>query len=171
MMKIISILLCFALLSCANKSSKNQSLIAVIQDFSTNKNLGYVSFTELQNGAVRVKVKLSGLKAAHAFHIHEFGDFTDENAKTAGSHFNPYKKKHGSPNHEHHMGDLGNILADHNKKVDVEFLDYAIKLRGKNSILGRSVIIHEKADDFVTQPTGGAGARIAGGVIGYKFSD
>jgi Cu-Zn family superoxide dismutase len=161
--------LCLLLSSCLHKSVGKESYIAVINEFSTNKKLGYVSFTELKNGSVLIELKLTGLQGSHALHIHEYGDLTDSKAKSAGSHFNPHKKMHGSSTTDHHMGDLGNISFIGQKKLDLKLLNFDLKLRGKDSILGRSVIIHEYPDDFVTQPSGGAGARIAGGVIGYKF--
>ncbi len=64
------------------------------------------------------------------------------------------------------MGDLGNIEADASGKAHVEMTDKMLKLSGDNSHIGHAVIVHEKADDLKTQPTGDAGGRVACGVIG-----
>ena len=47
----------------------------------------------------------------------------------------------------------------------IDFVHSTISLSGPDSIVGKAVIIHEKADDFTTQPSGNAGARQACGVI------
>jgi Cu-Zn family superoxide dismutase len=64
-----------------------------------------------------------------------------------------------------HAGDLGNLIADSEGKAEYERLDKVIKLNGPESIVGKGVIVHEKVDDFITQPTGNAGGRIGCGVI------
>ena len=74
---------------------------------------------------------------------------------------------HGSPSSkERHVGDLGNIEADKDGKAHLDYIDTMISFSGANSIIGRGVIVHEKEDDFKTQPTGNAGARVACGVVG-----
>ena len=111
---------------------------------------------------------ITGLKPGkHGFHIHEFGDCSDKEAKSAGGHYNPTKHEHAGPDAPmHHMGDLGNIEADASGKAHLEMKDKDLKLSGENSIIGYGVIVHEKADDLKTQPTGDAGGRVACGVIG-----
>ena len=64
-----------------------------------------------------------------------------------------------------HNGDLGNIESDANGTATINYIDPVISLKGDKSVIGRSVIIHEKMDDMKTQPTGNSGARIACGVI------
>jgi Cu-Zn family superoxide dismutase len=93
---------------------------------------------------------------------------------SACAHFNPTNKKHGCPgNKERHVGDLGNIQADKNGSAKYIFYDNVIRLSGKNSIIGRSIIIHADEDDCGTGgneeslKTGNAGKRIACAVIGY----
>ena len=58
------------------------------------------------------------------------------------------------------------IEADKNGEARLEATDDAISFEGANSIIGRALIVHAKADDFKTQPTGASGARVACGVIG-----
>ena len=110
----------------------------------------------------------------HGFHIHESGDLR-EGCKSLCKHFNPYNKHHGSRTSKiRHLGDLGNIIPDINGNVKKIFYDKHLKLKGRNSILGRSVIIHEDRDDLgkgnnaESLITGNAGKRIACGVIGIS---
>jgi Cu-Zn family superoxide dismutase len=92
---------------------------------------------------------MSGLKPGkHGFHIHEFGNLSNA-CITAGAHYNPFGKTHGGPNdEERHVGDLGNIEADQNGNAKFELVDSLIKLTGKYSVIGRSVIVHEGEDDL-----------------------
>ena len=151
---------------------------------------GYIEFCQYENiKEVDIKISIKGLTPGkHGFHIHEAGDLTDS-CKTACKHFNPYNKNHGGPNDkERHVGDLGNIIVNNNGDVvNKNFHDAIIKLKGKNSIIGRSVVIHEFEDDLgkggvdektnkivnkkihtESLKTGNAGKRIACGVIGYS---
>jgi Cu-Zn family superoxide dismutase len=85
-----------------------------------------------------------------------------------GGHFNPGKAKHGGPyDAEKHAGDLGNINfgADGTAKFNFAVGDISVSSTAANGIVGRAVIIHAAADDFKTDPTGNAGARVACGVI------
>lgn len=128
---------------------------------------GVVIFSAEKNG-VKITAELSGLTPGkHGFHIHELGDCSAADATSAGGHFNPDNMEHGAPNAaSHHEGDLGNIEANSAGKASYEYLDKSLSFSGKNSILGRSVIVHEHEDDFKTQPTGNSGNRLACGVIG-----
>ena len=148
---------------------------------------GNIEFIQKEKEDVIIKVNISGLKPGnHGFHIHEAGDLTDS-CSSACKHFNPNNKSHGGPNSkERHVGDLGNVTANKLGKVKKTFSDSKIKLKGKNSIIGRSVVIHENEDDLglggldenrnvidkkvhlESKKTGNAGKRIACGVIGYS---
>ena len=116
---------------------------------------------------VEITLKLSGLTPGeHGFHIHEVGDCNAMDGSSAGPHFNPLGKHHGGPGAaDRHAGDLGNITADATGKVDTKITDPSLKLSGVNAIVGKSVIVHEKADDLKTDPSGSSGKRIACGVI------
>ena len=141
--------------------------IAVINPTKGNKVSGIVRFQEVSTG-VRVVADIAGLTPGkHGFHIHEYGDCSADDATSAGGHFNPDKMPHSSPaSMERHAGDLGNIEADSNGNAHLDYIDAKISLTGARSIIGRSVVVHEKEDDLKTQPTGAAGARVACGVIG-----
>lgn len=128
--------------------------------------LGTVTFTATPSG-VQIVANLTGLTPGeHGFHIHEKGDCSAPDFSSAGGHFNPTNSRHGGPDSpERHVGDLGNLVADANGHAHYERLDSVIQLAGDATIIGRSVVIHEKPDDFTTQPTGNSGSRIGCGVI------
>ena len=119
---------------------------------------------------VRLHGTLEGLtpNATHGFHIHEKGDCSASDGSSAGGHFNPDGKPHGNPeSSEHHVGDIFSVTADANGVGQVDAVaDRATLGDGAaTDVLGKAVIVHEKADDYTTQPTGDAGGRIACGVI------
>jgi len=147
---------------------------AVADMFDSSKQLvGRVSFQqEWPNSPVTISIDLVGVpEGTHAFHIHEFGDVSS--CAAAGAHFNPAGVSHGAPaDRLRHVGDLGNVKANADKRVQTEFADFVISLSGVNSIIGRAVVLHEKEDDFGlgghsdSLTTGHAGSRIACGTIG-----
>src|SRR3989440_424771 len=101
----------------------------------------------------------------HGFHIHEKGDCSAPDAMSAGPHFNPKHQHHDGPTGtERHAGDFGNVEADASGKGHLEWKG-KLDLSGPNSIIGKSVIVHEKEDDLKTDPAGNSGARFACGVI------
>lgn len=128
---------------------------------------GTVTFTRTATG-LAVSASLKGLGAgSHGFHVHEFGDCSAPDATSAGGHFNPTGDPHAGPDAEkRHVGDLGNIEAKADGTATLQRDDTHLRLHGKRSILGRAVVVHAKADDLKTQPTGDAGGRLACGVIG-----
>ena len=131
---------------------------------------GTISFKEVEGG-VEANAALEGLTPGdHAWHVHEKGDCSAPDASSAGGHFNPSGHKHGAPDAaEHHEGDFGNLTAGKDGKATKTFVMKGITLaEGANSIAGKGFIVHEKADDFKTQPTGNAGGRVACGVITLK---
>jgi Cu-Zn family superoxide dismutase len=141
--------------------------IAVLHPASGSQVMGTVTFTKTADG-MKVVADITGLKPGnHGFHIHEFGDCSAADATSAGGHFNPSKNPHaGHDADKRHEGDLGNIEADASGKAHLELTDKMMAMSGDKSIIGRGVIVHEKADDLKTQPTGDAGGRVACGVIG-----
>ena len=126
---------------------------------------GTVTFTKTGDD-VQVIADISGLKPGkHGFHLHEKGDCSAPDAASAGAHFNPTNQHHGGPmTAEHHTGDLGNIGADASGKAQLDWKG-KMSLSGADSIIGKSVVVHEKEDDLKTDPSGNSGARIACGVI------
>ncbi len=127
---------------------------------------GRVDFKPGRDG-VLVTGRIEGLTpGTHGFHVHEKGDCSAPDGSSAGAHFNPTTKPHAAREAaDRHAGDLGNVEANAQGVAEVKFVDAQLKLSGPESILGKGVIVHEKADDFTTQPTGNAGGRKACGVI------
>lgn len=142
--------------------------VAVVQGLGDHRVHGKVTFTQKDDG-VEIVAELTGLQPGeHGFHVHEFGDCSMADGKCAGGHFNPTGQPHGGPDDaKRHVGDLGNIKADGQGNASYKRVDKVLALNGRNSIIGRSVIVHAKPDDFTTQnPPGNAGDRIGCGTIG-----
>lgn len=132
---------------------------------------GVVRFTEDAAG-VKVLIEVTGATPGdHAVHVHEKGDCSAPDATSAGGHFNPMGHAHGAPDASpHHPGDFGNVTVGADGKGTKELTTKDITLgEGQTKVVGLAVIVHEKADDFVTQPTGAAGGRQACGIV--KASD
>ena len=146
--------------------------IAVLHPTQDNKVSGTVMFTEVADG-VQVHAEITGLTPGkHGFHVHEFGDCAAADANSAGAHFNPTKQPHAAPDATaRHVGDMGNIEADASGAAKLDYLDHSMSLANDDrSIIGRSVVVHAKADDLKSQPAGDSGARVACGVIGRAKS-
>jgi Cu-Zn family superoxide dismutase len=141
--------------------------ICVLYPTEGNSVSGSVKFEQADAG-IKVMVDIHGLTPGkHGFHIHEFGDCSSKDAASAGGHFNPTMVSHGGPMDQmRHEGDMGNIIADQSGNAKMEYVDPKMTFDGSNSIIGRSIIVHQSEDDLKTQPTGNSGARIACGVIG-----
>jgi len=141
--------------------------VCVLHSTKGHKAHGVIHF-RLTDEGVAISGEISGLTPGeHAFHVHEFGDCSGADAMSAGPHFNPDKKKHGGPHDDdRHVGDLGNITANGRGVAEFKMMDKLVKLHGPHSIIGRSLIVHAKADDLKSQPAGNAGDRVACGVVG-----
>jgi Cu-Zn family superoxide dismutase len=139
--------------------------VAKLEPKSGSQVSGTVTFTK-GGDEVQVMADIENLKPGkHGFHIHEKGDCSAADASSAGAHFNPTHQHHGGPTtSERHEGDLGNIEADASGKAHLDWKG-KMKLSGADSIIGKSVVVHEKEDDLKTDPTGNSGGRIACGVI------
>jgi len=166
-MKTILFIRLFCAVACFARAQEVTKAGAQLESKSGSQVTGRVTFTKVGDD-VQVVADIQNLKPGkHGFHIHEKGDCSAPDAASAGAHFNPTQKHHGGPaNLDHHTGDLGNIEADSSGKAHLELSDKMMTMSGENSIIGRGLIVHEKADDLKTQPTGDAGGRVACGVIG-----
>ena len=157
-----------ALAGCQSVPSDAPKATANLQPTKGNNASGTVNFTQVGD-RVRVTGNVSGLVPGqeHGFHIHEAGDCSSGDGMSTKGHFNPFGKPHahfGTP--ERHAGDMPALKADSsgNAKADAT-LDVISVTPGPSSIVGRGLIVHADPDDYKTQPTGNAGARIACAVI------
>lgn len=131
---------------------------------------GTVTFT--QNGdEVTMNAEFTGLtEGEHAIHIHENADCSADDATSAGGHWNPASMDHGKleSTDEYHGGDIGNMTADADGNATMEFStdEWCIGCDDENkNIIGHGVVVHAKADDFTSQPSGAAGSRVSCGEI------
>ncbi len=153
-------------LGCKSSSSSNTNILTITLEPKSNSTVsGTATFSE-KNGTVTFEAKISGLKpGVHAIHIHEKADCSAGDATSAGGHWNPTFKKHGKwGDAEYHKGDIGNFTADENGNgtITLKTDEWCIGCGDLNKdILGKGLIVHDKPDDFTTQPTGNAGARVA----------
>lgn len=133
---------------------------------SVHGNLSLVSTAQ----GVRITGRISGLQpgSTHGFHIHENGDCSAPDASSAGGHFNPTNKPHGQAGKgSHHAGDMANQKADSSGVATINVVNQDIELGTGSSTdaIGHAIVVHAKPDDYTSQPSGAAGARIACGVI------
>ena len=126
----------------------------------------------LQDGGnVRILLDVVGITpGSKAVHIHEVGQCDAPSFESAGAHFNPDKKQHGTGNPRGpHAGDLPNIFVEATGKGHLEFTAKHVTLKkGAHSLLdgkGTALVMHADADDMRTDPDGDSRDRLACGVI------
>lgn len=147
--------------------ARDRKAVAQIEGRSGVPLSGKATFTEVAGGVeVRIHVR-NAPPGVHAVHVHEVGDCSAPDGTSAGGHFNPGGHEHGAPHAlAHHAGDLGNMWVDEDGEGHHLVLMPELTVApGDHSVVGRSIIVHELADDLATQPTGAAGGRIGCGVI------
>ncbi len=106
----------------------------------------------------------------HGIHIHAVGKCEGPDFKSAGGHLNPDMKKHGTENPDGpHAGDMPNLEVGSDGQAHTTIIAKGVTLgSGPNSLFhdgGTAIVIHEKADDYKTDPSGNSGNRIACGVV------
>ncbi len=133
---------------------------------ASGESVGSVELRETPHGVLLHARLVNMPPGVHAFHVHEVG-LCEPPFTSAGGHFNPEERKHGILSDDGmHAGDMPNIHVPDAGALEFEVLNTLLRL--DNALFegdGASIVIHEGADDYVSDPAGHAGPRIACGVI------
>ncbi|CAH1104107.1 unnamed protein product [Psylliodes chrysocephalus] len=154
-----------------------KAAIAILQAEAENGITGEIMFIQRDPplGPTLITGNITGLPAGkHGFHIHQSGDLR-QGCEKIGGHFNPYLLRHGAPfDPIRHVGDLGNIEAGEDGKVEIRFVDPLISLTGgPRGVVGRSLVVATNEDNLGVDGTadsllnGQSGKPLACGVIAY----
>lgn len=157
--------------STPDLSTETKELAVKLESKSESNVSGTVFFKE-EDGIVTMTAMINGLsEGTHAIHIHEKSDCSAPDGTSAGGHWNPTGQPHGKWKSDEgfHKGDIGNFEASTDGKGTLTMAtdEWCMGCGDPNKdILGKGIIVHQGADDFVTQPTGNAGGRVScGGII------
>ncbi|WP_246444423.1 superoxide dismutase family protein [Sphingomonas sediminicola] len=143
-----------AVVATANLLDSNGAAIGTVRMFS-------------EPTGIMLRINASGFPAGqHGVHLHSVGKCEAPKFTSAGPHWNPTEKKHGHRNPAgYHMGDLGNLGVGADGKLVVALLVPEATLDGIRDADGTALVLHAKADDEVTDPSGNSGDRIACAVL------
>lgn len=163
-----------ALISCAGADNQTD---AASYDYSiqtaTGSSLGTLELTDMGDRGTKVAIKLMGLEQGpRAMHFHEFGKCEAPGFTSAGGHYNPTGAAHGTKMEDGpHAGDMMNIVIGADGTGEAEFINDRVSISSNGPLPalmdadGSALIIHAKADDYKSQPSGAAGQRIGCAVI------
>ena len=138
----------------------------------TGNMLGTARLLQEADGT-RVTLAMRGLPAGtYAVHLHQTGLCQGPAFTTAGGHFNPAMKQHGSLNPAgEHQGDLPNMVVGDDRRGSLDAVRPGLRLTdGSMPLLdadGAAIVVHAQPDDYRTDPAGNAGQRIACGVLAH----
>lgn len=125
------------------------------------------------NGQLMIDIDAKGMPPGiHGVHVHTAGKCEGPKFESAGPHWNPTTKLHGRDNPQGaHHGDLPNIDVSAKGTAKLSFMVPGATLKGPGGLLdadGATIVVHAKADDYKTDPSGNSGDRIACGVFARK---
>ncbi len=154
-----------------NKAPKDS--VTVELKNGNGESVGNAVITGLGTHGVRIKLDVKNLPPGqHALHFHEMAKCEGPKFETAGSHFNPDKKMHGAKNPQGpHAGDMSNFTVRPDGTSTQSVTNQHVMFgEGTHSLFGgngTSLVVHAKADDMKTDPSGNSGDRIACGVVSH----
>lgn len=151
--------------------SEKRKVAMSLESKSDSNVSGNIIFTQ-EEGIVTMIAVVDGLSPGeHAIHIHEKADCSSDDGKSSGGHWNPTGQPHGKwgDANGYHKGDIGNFTADEKGHATITQItdEWCIGCGDSSKdILGKAIIVHQGIDDFTSQPSGAAGARVScGGII------
>ena len=164
-MRTLALLIPLAAAACAPVEPAGGPPMALVN--TSGQSIGTVRAWQT-SGGISFHVSASGLPhGIHGIHVHPIGRCDPPDFSTAGTHWNPTGKQHGlnNPNGPH-AGDLPNIEVSANGVVNQTVVLPGASLGQLLDADGSSIMIHANADDYVSQPAGNSGPKIACAVIG-----
>ena len=168
MRSLLAVAAAVLLAACQTTPTEGPRATAQLQPTKGSKTFGEATFEQVGD-KVRVVIFVQGLKPGqeHGLHVHEAGDCSSGDGMSTKGHFNPFGKPHAAhTSANRHAGDLPSLKANKAGRANVQVdLDIITVTAGPASVVGRGLVVHADPDDYKTQPTGNAGARIACGVI------
>ena len=123
-----------------------------------------------KEGTISIELSVADLEAGErAFHLHSIGECNAPNFTSAGGHLNPFKREHGSLNPQgQHLGDLPNLMIDEDGTGSIIF-EFESSIPELTELIfdadGTAVMLHAGPDDYLSDPAGAAGPRVACGVL------
>lgn len=140
--------------------------VAAMLKTAAGADAGRATATEV-TGGVRFTADVSGMPpGTHGIHVHTTGRCDPPDFTTAGPHWNPTTRQHGTQNPQGpHQGDLPNLIVGADGRGTVGLTIPGATLDALNDADGAAMVVHANADDLRTDPSGNSGGRIACGVF------
>lgn len=164
---LIPCLTAIAVAGCVTAPAETPAIALLTAD---GRQVGSIQLDQ-DGESIAVRARVSGLPAGvHGIHLHAVGRCEAPEFTSAGGHWNPQQRQHGTENPAGpHMGDMPNLTVGADGTGSIDFRIPGRINTGATPLLdadGASVVLHEKADDYRTDPSGNSGARIACAVLG-----